>query len=104
MATITKKPRNNKAKISKSNLSDNEIAQLIAKGGEVPAEVKPETAVAPKPKKKVEKKVSVQLRLPQQLINRIDDILEARVVDVSRHTWFLEAIESKILAEGKISE
>jgi len=96
MPTLTKKPKSTK-------LDEKAIADLIAKGGEVPAEVKPkaETTKKTKQPKKAQKKVSVQLRLPQPLIDRIDDILDSRVVDVSCHTWFLEDIEAKILAEGK---
>jgi len=92
MAVISKKPK-------RKQLSETDIDKLISKGGDVP---KPETSqVEPttRTKRKAKKKVSVQLRLPQNLIDQIDDILDNRIVNISRHTWFLEAIESKILAE-----
>lgn len=91
---ITKKPK----KAQKSNLKDDEINALIAKGGEVPQE---ETVMKVRIKKKATKKVPVQLRLPQQLIDQIDAVLDKRLVNISRHTWFLEAIESKLRAESE---
>lgn len=91
MSIITKKPRSSK-------MSDKDIDALISKGGDVPAAVKIDTNTTPK-RSKPDKKVNVQLRLPQNLIDRIDQILDGRIVNISRHTWFLEAIEAKIIAE-----
>lgn len=96
MSVITKKPRRN-AKPTTPKLSEDQIAQLISKGGDVPA-ADAATTTAPV-RKKADKKVSVQLRLPQSLINTIDGLLDQRIVDVPRHTWFLEAIEAKIRSE-----
>ena len=90
MSLITKKPKSKK-------LSEQEIDQLIKKGGEVPPET--DTARMMSKKKKSAKRVNVQLRLPQNLIDRIDGILNDRMISISRHTWFLEAIEAKIKAE-----
>lgn len=90
MSLITKKPKSKK-------LSEQEIDQLIKKGGEVPPEA--DTAKIMGKNKKSSKRVNVQLRLPQHLIDRIDGILDSRMISVSRHTWFLEAIEAKIKVE-----
>ena len=92
MAVISKKPK-------RKQLSETDIDKLISKGGDVPTKEPAQEARAPRAKRKLQKKVSVQLRLPQNLIDQIDDILDNRLVNISRHTWFLEAIESKILAE-----
>jgi hypothetical protein len=92
MSIITKKPK------AGTKLSDRDIDALIAKGGDVPAEIKKENERRSN-KGNSHKKASVQLRLPQNLIDRIDDILDKRIITTSRHTWFLEAIEAKIKAD-----
>lgn len=98
MSVLTKKPKRANATTTNQKISEDQIEKLISKGGEVPVES--QAPPATRAKKQTQKKVSVQLRLPQSLINRIDDILDNRIVDISRHTWFLEAIESKIMAEN----
>ena len=42
---------------------------------------------------------SVQLRLSREMLDRIDQVLAERAVKVPRHTWFLEAIASKLATE-----
>lgn len=91
MSGISKKPKN------VGILTEKDIDALINKGGNVPAEQKPE--VVNKTKKQPSKKIPVQLRLPQDLLEIIDGIIEDRVVRVSRHAWFLEAIAEKIEKE-----
>lgn len=91
MSVITKKPKSTKLKAA-------EVDKLIAKGGDVPPVIKGKASK--RVKKKPQKKIPVQLRLPQDLIDRIDGLLDSRLVNISRHTWFLEAIESKIIAES----
>ena len=91
MSGISKKPKNT------GILSEKDIDALINKGGNVPVEEKPE--VVNKTKKQPAKKIPVQLRLSQDLIDIIDEIIEDRVVKVSRHAWFLEAIAEKISKE-----
>ena len=95
MATITKKPKRTQS----PKLSNEEIDKLISKGGEVPNAQPTEVTTAVRTKRTPQKKVSVQLRLPQGVIDQIDTILDNRIVTISRHTWFLEAIEAKILSE-----
>lgn len=90
MNKISKKPK------ATGVLTEKDIDDLINKGGDVPAEQKP------KEKRKVkgaDKKIPVQLRLSQDLLDVIDGIIDDRVVKVSRHAWFLEAIAEKIEKE-----
>lgn len=42
----------------------------------------------------------LQLRLPVELISRIDTALRSRTVPPSRHHWILEAIHEKLAREG----
>lgn len=90
MSGISKKPKN------AGVLTEKDIDALISKGGDVPAEEKPEVG---NKTKKSSKKIPVQLRLPQDLLDVIDGIIDDRVVKVSRHAWFLEAIAEKIEKE-----
>ena len=41
----------------------------------------------------------IQLRLPKSKVEQIDLIIRKRDVKVSRHVWFLEAIEEKLKRE-----
>ena len=41
----------------------------------------------------------VQLRLPKSKVEQIDLMIRERDVKVSRHVWFLEAIEEKLKRE-----
>lgn len=90
MSGISKKPKN------AGVLTEKDIDALISKGGDVPAEQKPEVV---NKTKKPAKKIPVQLRLSQDLLDVIDEIIDNRVVKVSRHAWFLEAIAEKIEKE-----
>lgn len=94
---ISKKPGGRKNKATNPVLDESAIDSLINKGGEVPKEKKP--AKSPKKAPKPEKKIPVQLRLPQNLIDMIDDHRDKRMVRLSRHTWFLEAIAEKLKRE-----
>ena len=90
MSGISRKP--NKSVV----LSNVDVDALINKGGEVPKNKAPEKS---KTDKTPPKKIPVQLRLSQDLLNIIDGIIDDRIVRVSRHTWFLEAISDKIEKE-----
>ena len=94
---ISRKPGGRKKKTTKAVLKESEVENLISQGGEVPKEKKPAKRV--KKAQKPDKKIPVQLRLPQSLIDVIDDHRAKRLVRVSRHTWFLEAIEEKLRRE-----
>lgn len=90
MSGISKKPKNT------GILTEKDIDVLISKGGDVPAEQKNKNV---KRAKDTGKKIPVQLRLSQNLVDVIDEIIDDRVVKISRHAWFLEAIAEKIEKE-----
>lgn len=79
-----------------------DIDALINKGGSVPS-VKTTVAVqTAKPEKKVLKggMVPIQLRLSPDVLDKIDALIEDRVIPTSRHNWFMEAIADKIKKEA----
>ena len=78
-----------------------DIDALINRGGSVPLVKTVSVAtVLPmeKPQKKVLKSgmVPIQLRLSPDIVDRIDALIEERVISTSRHNWFMEAIANKI--------
>ena len=84
-------------KPQRTSLADDQIDALISKGGEVPSEkAKPTKAVFPN----ADRIVPTQLRLPQSKLDEIDALSRKRRVKVSRHSWFLEAIEEKLERDG----
>ncbi len=67
--------------------TSNEMDKFINKGlGTNEAETKVEQ----------EKICRIQLRLPKSKVEQIDESIKRRDVKVSRHIWFLEAIEEKL--------
>ncbi len=79
-----------------------DVEALILKGGSVPAS--PSAAKnTPQPPAPVDedaaKKVPLQLRLSNETIRQIDELIERRVIKISRHAWFIEAISEKMLKE-----
>ena len=44
----------------------------------------------------------VQLRLEPETIGQIDDLIQTRLVPVSRHIWLMEAIMEKIQRERQV--
>ena len=72
--------------------AEKKIQEIIEKGGKSSAEVKYEA-----------KKITVQLRLAGELLERIDESVDRRAVRIPRHTWFLEAIAEKLAREEKES-
>ncbi len=50
----------------------------------------------PETKDEQEKICRIQLRLPKSKVEQIDESIKRRDVKVSRHIWFLEAIEEKL--------
>lgn len=83
--SISKKP---KAKKDKSEL---EVQALIQKGGS-PAS----SAAKNKDKRDI---IPVTLRLPSELSNRIEAVLQKRAFKLPRHTWLLEAVIEKLERE-----
>jgi hypothetical protein len=43
----------------------------------------------------------VQLRIPNDYLNRIGNLLDERAGNISRHTWIIEAIVEKLGKEEK---
>jgi hypothetical protein len=64
-----------------------DVDALINKGGSVTRLAAAETD---------KKQVYVQLRLPKELVDQIDESLSGRPIKTPRHTWFLEAIHEKL--------
>lgn len=74
------------------------IEALINKGGTVAApEARARQQKTAKPSSRALQ--LTQLRLPPDLVERIDRVKEKRQVPPSRHTWILEAIMAKLAAE-----
>ena len=59
----------------------------------------PSSESAQAPLNEPESIVRVQLRLSKEKLRQIDAALQQRRVKVSRHVWFLEAIEDKLEKE-----
>lgn len=79
--TITRKP-------SAKTKSTAAVDAVIAKGGSVPN------------KRKAKKVHAIALRIPDDLLQRIDQLLEGRAVRIPRHTWILEAIAERLERES----
>lgn len=81
---ITRKP----AKLVEPQIVD--VDALIRKGGSVAGEA--ETGA--------NKAASVVLRVPAEIMTRIDQAVQARRVKTPRHTWLLEAVMEKLEREA----
>jgi hypothetical protein len=46
----------------------------------------------------------VQLRIPNEYLNRIGGLLDERAGNISRHTWIIEAIVEKLGKEENTNE
>lgn len=77
--TITKKP-------SKETVSEKQVSSLINKGG----------STANTQARKVKQ---LQLRLYDDVVSEIDDILSKLPGKVSRHSWIVDAIQEKLEKE-----
>lgn len=67
---------------------EKEVEDFINKGG------------TPPQKDTVEKKTeSLQLRIPSDLLKRVDRLVKNRDVKIPRHTWLVEAIIEKVKRE-----
>ena len=89
--TITKKPRASDT-VPKAIMPEADIQALIAKGGSVAQVEKRKPLDDNKPQ-------LVQLRLDRHVVDRIDAVLETRLVKIPRHTWLLEAVHEKLTRE-----
>jgi hypothetical protein len=85
---LARKPKPN-AKAQSAN-DESAIEALIAKGGSVAED-------GPKDKGRAGgKPTNVVLRLPPDMLARVDEAVEARSVRIPRHTWLLEAVLEKL--------
>ena len=86
--TLTRRPK--PALVATTSPVD--VDALISKGGSVAgAGAEPATSTKPAP---------VVLRLPPDVLTRIDRAVESRRVKVSRHTWLMEAVIEKLEREA----
>ena len=87
--TIVRKP-------GSSIASERQIETLINKGGEV-ASARPG-----RPPGLLDRKTSkVLLRMPADLLSRVNEAVEARPLPIARHAWLLEAVFEKLQREPK---
>lgn len=80
---VTRKPK------TKQEPQPVDVDALIRKGGSVAGEAETETG-------KGAKTTSVILRVPSDIIERVDSAVKARRIKTPRHTWLLEAIHEKL--------
>lgn len=73
--------------------SERQIETLINKGGGV---------TAPRPARASGKRKTgkVLLRMPDDLLARVDDVVGARPLPITRHAWLLEAVFEKVQRES----
>lgn len=87
---ITRKP---KPSALSEGMSAIDVEALINKGGSVAHAETTEPPLSAKP-------VPVVLRLPSDVLTRVDQVVEARRVRVPRHTWLMEAVIEKLEREA----
>jgi len=80
---------NQKSAISKKP-SQQQVDDYINKG------IQDENKTISKSKNEI---IRVQLRIEKEKLEQIDDVINQRKVKISRHLWFLEAIEEKLERE-----
>jgi hypothetical protein len=89
---VTRKPQ-----IQTPPVNRVDVEALILKGGSPAGEAPP---LADKAGSKVS---PVILRIPSDLLGRIENVRGARPVKIPRHTWLLEAIVEKLQREAHTS-
>ena len=78
-----------------SMASEHQIETLINKGGGVAA------ARPGRSTDRVDRKISkVLLRMPDDLLSRVDEAVGARPLPTTRHAWLLEAVFEKLQRES----
>lgn len=88
---ITRKP-----KPSASAPAAVDVDALINKGGSVATTTLVRASTSDKP-------AAVVLRVPAEVLERVDRQVEARPVKVPRHTWLMEAVIEKLVRDENIS-
>ena len=89
---ITRKPK----VPALSPVSGVDVDALINKGGSV-------ATASAAPAVPSDKPVPVVLRVPAEVLERVDRLVEARAVKVPRHTWLMEAVIEKLTREESTS-
>lgn len=77
-----------KPKALKNGKQDVDIDALINKGGSVATDAEPKTT-------------AFTIRLPGDLLQRVDTAVKKRPLKTPRHTWVLEAILEKLERESE---
>jgi predicted HicB family RNase H-like nuclease len=75
-------------KVIKRRPSNTEVSEVINRGGSSPS--------APEENKER----IFNLRVPEEIVKKVDAIRKRRTGKISRNTWILEAIEDKIERES----
>ena len=83
--------------ILKPRVSEKKINEIIGKGGSVPLEKTSKDSKS----KTDQKEQTVNLRLPEDILNEIDESVNSRRIKISRHTWLMEALVEKLDRENK---
>lgn len=78
-----------KPKAAEKPAKEKDINALINKGG----------SVAKNGNKKLEEK-PILIRIPAEVLEKIDEIVSAKKIKTPRHTWLLEAVFEKLEKEG----
>lgn len=73
-------------------VAERDVDAVIRRGGAAPAGA---DAAAP-----ARSRPSVVVRLPPDLLDRVDAAVAARAVPITRHSWILEALHEKVLRES----
>lgn len=83
-----------KPKSSETQAKEQSINALINKGGSV-AEDREDGG-----NKKQTGDKSILIRIPAEVLKKIDEIVSAKKIKTPRHTWLLEAIFEKLEKDG----
>jgi hypothetical protein len=93
--SISKKPIQNKTAVN-----ENIVTALINKGGKVPDNMQATIENEKVPKKVLKGgQVPIQLRLSPEIVDVIDTLINDRLIPISRHAWFMNAISEQIKRE-----
>ena len=87
---LSRKPNTKKAK----DVQEDKVTELILKGGSSPDDMG-------KKGKAKDEIVYVQLRIPNNQLDKVDALVKERPGRLSRHTWIMEAIVEKIKRDSE---
>lgn len=81
-----------KPKSAEKKVKEQDINILINRGGSVAEEIN---------NKQSEDK-PILIRVPAEVLKRIDEVVTAKKIKIPRHTWLLEAVFEKLERESRI--